>query len=217
MRAMTIDHIIFDWDGTLARTLDLWLDGYRIAFERRGYDHTPEVLSREFFHNHHLVPDRHPTLDFPPIVAETRNHVLQNAPNVALYDDAQDTLERVISAGVTVTLVTSSGRALLNKGLQAHGLSDEFSSVVTGDCGYGHKPSTKPFEATLDRVGAQAKRTLIIGDSHVDIEAGQALGCQTCWFAPQENALFHDFDRIRAMRPHHEIDRLSRLHGIVLE
>ena len=44
-----------------------------------------------------------------------------------------------------------------------------------------------------------AAETLIVGDSHVDILAGQAVGCQTCWFAPDVNDVFHDFARIRGI------------------
>ena len=116
---------------------------------------------------------------------------------------------------MSMSLVTSSARHLLETGLNAHGLADGFATNLAGDDGYGHKPSTRPFEETLDRLGAAASETLIIGDSHVDIEAGKAIGCRTCWFAPQQNQIFHDFEQIRGMGADHEIRDMRGLLELV--
>lgn len=60
----------------------------------------------------------------------------------------------------------------------------------------------------LDRLGATASDTIIIGDSDVNIQAGRKLGCKTCLFAPNENALFHSFDHIRREKPNFEVNSL---------
>lgn len=200
-----MNHIIFDWDGTLARSLDLWLDGYRAVFRDHGHGFSDEVIARDFFHNHEAVPAKYPDLSFGEIAQKVRAHVAERSAGVALYDGAIDALETLRDQGVVLTLVTSSARPILAPALATHGLERMFHSVVTGDDGFGHKPSTRPFEVTLDRAGVPAEATLVIGDSRVDIEAGRALGCQTCWFAPDQNALFHDFDSIRALAPDHEV------------
>ena len=99
--------------------------------------------------------------------------------------------------------------------MRAHGLEDYFDSIVAGDDGFGHKPSTLPFEKTLERLGARAAETLIIGDMQVDIQAGRASGCQTCWFAPDHNRFFHDFDNMRAIAPDHEIVEIRMITMVV--
>lgn len=210
-----IKSIIFDWDGTLAKTLDLWLAGFQGSFARRDMSFEPREIVTQFFQDHHLVPDRFPDLDFPNIAAEARAHVLQSVAGVGLYDGAQDALHELRGAGVTISLVSSSPRALLSTGLGAHGLDEFFVSTIAGDDGYGHKPEPLPFAATLDRVGANASETLIIGDSHVDILAGQAVGCQTCWFAPDVNDVFHDFARIRGIGADYEVRAIGELVGMV--
>jgi pyrophosphatase PpaX len=212
---MTIKNIMFDWDGTLAKTLDLWLVGFQKSFAVRDMSFEPREIVTQFFQDHHLVPDRFPDLDFPNIAAEARAHVLQSAAGVDLYDGAHDALHELRDAGVTVSLVTSSPRALLSTGLGAHGLDDFFASTIAGDDGFGHKPEPLPFATTLDRMGANASETLIIGDSHVDILAGQAVGCQTCWFAPDVNDVFHDFARIRGIGADYEVRGIGELVGMV--
>jgi len=120
----------------------------------------------------------------------------------------------VVEKGMTLTLVTSSPRHLLDRALGAHDIAHFFDSIVAGDDGFGHKPSPLPFKATLERVGGTASETLIIGDSHVDIQAGKSSGCQTCWFAPEHNSLFHDFEHIRSMSPDHEVSSIQELVAI---
>ena len=212
---MTIKNIFFDWDGTLAKTLDLWLAGFQKSFHQRNMSFEPREIVTQFFQDHHLVPDRFPDLDFPNIAAEARAHVLQSVASVDLYDGAHDALHELRDAGVTVSLVTSSPRALLSTGLGTHGLDDFFASTIAGDDGYGHKPEPLPFRATLDRVGMDASETLIIGDSHVDILAGQAVGCQTCWLAPDVNDVFHDFARVRGIGADYEVRGIGELVGMV--
>ena len=212
---MTIKAIIFDWDGTLARTLELWLEGYVQSFENHGYSFAPEVIAREFFYNHHEVPRRHPQINFPLIVDATRAHVLDNAHTVALYDNARDVLDGLAAQAIDLSLVTSSPRGLLEKALGPHDLAPYYRSIVAGDDGFGHKPDTRPFEETLDRLGAAAGETLIVGDAAVDIAAGQALGCRTCWFAPGQNRLFHDFNALEASGCDHRIEDLKELLEVI--
>lgn len=91
---MSIQNIIFDWDGTLARILDTWLTGYQLSFERRDLKFESKEIVAEFFHNHHEVPIRHPTINFPVIFDEACEHVLQAAHTVELYEGAKETLAR---------------------------------------------------------------------------------------------------------------------------
>ncbi|QDY69711.1 HAD family hydrolase [Qingshengfaniella alkalisoli] len=211
---MTVKNIIFDWDGTLVRTLDLWLLGYQTALGSRGYNFDPQTIVKEFFYNHHEVPARHPQIDFAAVFEETRNHVFDSLISVELYEDVAETLQTLKENRKTLTLVTSSSRSLLNRALHGHGLEGYFESIVAGDDGFGHKPSALPFEETLGRIRADAHETLIIGDSHVDIQAGKTSGCHTCWFAPEANTIFHDFAHVKSLSPDHEITGIRELVGI---
>jgi len=211
---VSIKSVIFDWDGTLAKTLDLWLQGFHTAFGSRGHRFDPKFIAKEFFHDHPEVPARHPDLEFPTVAEETRSYVFNGLPTVELYEGVAETLKSLKHKGMTLTLVTSSPRHLLDRALGTHDLEHFFDSIVAGDGGFGHKPSPLPFKATLERVGGKASDTLIIGDSHVDILAGKSSGCQTCWFAPEHNSLFHDFEHIRSMSPDHEISRIRELVAI---
>ena len=206
---MPIQTIIFDWDGTLARTLHLWIDGYRDALARRNLSFSTETIVADFFHEHHLVADRHPQLDFAAVAIDARHHVFAAATAVGLHPGALATLRQLAERGIRLALVSSSPRALLERGLGAHDLAGHFVSVIAGDDGFGHKPDPLPFRESLRRMGAVPETTLAIGDSHVDILAGQAAGCRTCWFAPDENGMFHDFAHIAGLGADHRVNDLA--------
>lgn len=208
---MKFKSIIFDWDGTLARTLELWLEGYHASFKQRNLNFNSEEILAEFFHNHHEVPDRHPDIDFPPIAEDTRVYVHQSLQSIGLYEGCLETLMALRDKKTNISLVSSSSRQLLQVGLGAHNLEDHFISTVAGDDGFGHKPSPLPFEEMLRRMDVSADETLIIGDSHVDISAGKASGCHTCLFAPALNSQFHSFEKLRSMKPDIEISQLSEI------
>ncbi|PWQ98398.1 HAD family hydrolase [Leucothrix arctica] len=208
---MKFQKIIFDWDGTLARTLELWLAGYQKSLTQRNLKFDSAEIITEFFHNHHEVPDRHPTIDFPTIAEEVRKHVYRSLQSVELYEGALETLVALRASKTDFSLVSSSSRQILEVGLGAHSLNSYFDSTIAGDDGYGHKPSTLPFEEMLMRMGCAPEETLIIGDSHVDITAGKAVGCHTCLFAPPLNAQFHDFEHLKSMNADFEISAIPEL------
>lgn len=211
---MGIRTIIFDWDGTLARTLDLWVEGYHAAFAKRGLRYSTEVVIAEFFHEHHKVAARHPGLDFHNVADEARTHVRDGIGSVALYEGAAQALGHVKAQGLSLALVTSSPRRVVERGLAAHDLTGAFASVIAGDDGFGHRPDTQPFTETMARLQTRSEETMVIGDSHVDILAGQAAGCRTCWFAPQDNRLFHDFTHLESLGADH---RLGDWPGLMAE
>lgn len=208
---MDIDTIIFDWDGTLVKTLDLWLTGYGHAFEKRGQTPPRANIVAEYFYDPKTVIARHPDLDFKAITGEALTHVRGTAHTSELYDESHATLRALSDQGITLSLVSSSYRTVLETGLSTHALAPFFHSVIAGDDGFGHKPDPGPFRAMLDRLGASAPRTLVIGDSHVDIEAGKALGCRTCRFMPAHNVKFYEDVGTDSVEPCIEIACLSEL------
>ncbi len=42
------DYILFDWDGTLARTLDIWLEALKAALLKRSYTLSDEEIGADY-------------------------------------------------------------------------------------------------------------------------------------------------------------------------
>ncbi len=208
---MTLQNIIFDWDGTLARSMKHWLTGYRSQLEVRGLSFTPRQIVDEFFYDHDTISDRHPLLDFPVMIKQVKTQVQAGLGSVALYEGSDDVLMALKTQLLSVSLVTSSPRHMLMRGMSGHQVEHHFDHIICGDDGFGHKPEPGPFAEILKRTGALANETLIIGDSQADILGGKAAGCHTCLFTPPENALYHDFDTLKQLNPDYVIDHLPLL------
>jgi pyrophosphatase PpaX len=212
---MTIKTVIFDWDGTIAMTLHLWLEGWRNELENHDTELSDSKIVQDFFYEHHKTQIKYPHINIDTSAISVREHVVRDLENLTLYSDAHDAVLSVINRDVQAALVTSSSRVLVEKGLDTHDLRSRFLSIVAGDDGFGHKPSPIPFNETLKRLDASPNTTLVIGDAAADILAARASGCQSCLFIPSENQIFHDVDYLTSLSPDFTINSLSELSNLI--
>lgn len=201
--------IIFDWDGTLAKSLHLWLTGFRTSLAAQDHHIPDHIITQHFFTELDQTEKQYPTLDMELLILKTREYIHINSHELELYPGVPQTLDAL--RDTPLALVSSSPRMILETSLFANNLIPHFSSIIAGDDGKQYKPHPEAFLATIEHHGVSPEQTLIIGDTHTDIMAGHAAGAHTCFFAPDENALFHDFSKTRALTPHYEISSLTEL------
>lgn len=206
--------IIFDWDGTLAKTLHLWLAGYREGLEQQQHTFPDAIIARDFFYEHDKAVLKYPNINFEELVSFARKYIHNHVNQLKLYEDAKTVLESLDKQNLA--LVSSSPRNLLEAGLEANGLSKYFEFVIAGDDVTKHKPNPEAFNQTIEYFSASRDRTLIIGDAKTDILAGKAAQLKTCFFAPKSNEIFYDFVDTRRSKPDYEITSLQDLTTINL-
>jgi len=212
---MAIKTVIFDWDGTIAMTLHLWLAGWKGELEYHDTELPDGKIVQDFFYEHHKTQIKYPHINIVASAMNVRDHVARGLENLTLYSDAHDAVLSVINRDIQAALVTSSSRVLVEKGLDTHGLTPQFLSIVAGDDGFGHKPSPIPFNETIKRLDANPETTLVIGDSAADIMAAKAAKCQSCLFIPTENKVFQDVDYLTSLSPNFTINSLNELSSLV--
>lgn len=88
---------------------------------------------------------------------------------------AQDTLERLRGAGLTLVCVSNWDISLAEH-LQGLGLSHFFATIATSADAGAPKPDPAPFRLALARVGIPADRALHVGDSDADRRGAHAAG-----------------------------------------
>lgn len=206
---MKYTHVIFDWDGTIGMTLHLWLTGYREALQNQGHTFPDAIIARDFFYEHDKGVLKYPDIDFVRLIEETRRHVFSHLDDLTLYDGVPETLHAIKESGITLALVSSSTRQLVEKGLTLHKIDGYFASIICGDDVTKHKPDPEAFEQTMANLDASPMNTMIIGDAKTDILAGQAAGVSTCLFTPTENALFYDFEKLLTVGPDAHITNMN--------
>jgi HAD superfamily hydrolase (TIGR01662 family) len=93
-----------------------------------------------------------------------------------LYDDVPEVLRTLASAGVRIGLISNTQRCLTS--FQSHFELQGLIAATVSSYEHGRmKPHPSIFEAALERVGAQAAETVMVGDSiRQDVEGALRAG-----------------------------------------
>ncbi|MGI6130092.1 MAG: HAD-IA family hydrolase, partial [bacterium] len=124
----------------------------------------------------------------------------------------KETLTELKAAGLTLGVVTGKRRPLALRGLRLFGLDTYMKAVVTPEDTTEHKPHPAPVLKALDLLGEDPHRTIMVGDSTLDLACARAAGTYTAavsWsFAPLE--------LLQAEKPDFILKRMSDLINICL-
>jgi len=93
-----------------------------------------------------------------------------------LYDDVPDVLRELHSRGLTIGLISNSHRCLTS--FESHFSLDGLFSVAISSAAHGYmKPHPSIFETALQKAGAEASESVMVGDSIAhDVEGARRLG-----------------------------------------
>ena len=95
------------------------------------------------------------------------------------YPGMADTL-RVLADTHALALLTNKPEDASRRILAHTGLEPYFGHMVFGDGATGRKPAPEGLRWLMARAGASAERTLLIGDSDVDLGTARAGGVRLC-------------------------------------
>jgi pyrophosphatase PpaX len=196
--------ILLDWDGNLARTLDLWLDAFRIVLEKRGLHKTDEEIASSFG-AFVATATKWGVTDIQDAMEEADQIAKRTLPEVALYPDALEVLSKLHDRGKKLALISSSSRENILHLLESHRIARYFSAVVAADDVSRHKPDPEPLEKALAALGGTKSEAVIIGDSDKDIGAARYFGIDSILFYPEEHKKFYDFEKLTQLRPTHVV------------
>jgi len=188
---MKVDAVVFDLDGTLIDTLDIYCKILNIALERFGFQPVAKEIvvdaAREGEFEWSRVLPRGLGGKMDDTVAQVRE-IIEGLYKKALHEEAElipgasETLKKISAMGLKMALVTSTPWEYLQiklKPLRKAGVADLFDVVITSDDVRRKKPAPEPLITCGQRLGVPVERAVYVGDSRVDIRAGKAAGMQT--------------------------------------
>jgi phosphoglycolate phosphatase len=184
--------IIFDFDGTLASSLEgisacmgkaLQLFGYR----RPSVDKLRATIGLTLEDSIRKVTKwACPESDIPLVVRTYRNlYDIEGARLTALFDGATETLVAVKAAGIKTVLVSNKGNAGLVLLLRQLQIANYFDLTLSADCVQHHKPSAALYTAHIVPAFPQIdpKDILVVGDTESDLRFAANIGASSCWAA----------------------------------
>ena len=207
-------YILLDWDGNLAKTLDLWMDILRDALLRRGVVRDDYELGASLgAFSTYAQNDWH--VDFDELWAELNIYAREKLPSVELYPDALEVLKSLDNSGKNLALVTTSKHAVIAPILQKHDLLKYFQVITAGDDVTHRKPHPEPLEVALNELGGTRGSAIMVGDTDKDIEAANNFGCDSILFYPPEHEKFYKLESFNKHKPTYTIRDFRKVIDIV--
>jgi pyrophosphatase PpaX len=183
MHQERLETLLLDFDGTIADSIELILAAYRYAFTEVRGAALPDSLWLEGVGTP-LMTQLEGLAESPeevPLLLEPyrRFAIDEHDRMIRSFPTMETCLKQFKNSGVALGIVTSKNSIGLARGLRALQLEDYFSALLSSDDTELHKPHPEPVLLALERLGADPARTLFVGDSLHDLEAGRAAGVKT--------------------------------------
>ena len=172
---------LFDWDGTLIDSRDALLAAWR--------ESTGQVLGRPYPASQaeedvvftlpgaqiwpELARDEDELAALPEAFQESysRNH-----HKVHAFPGVRELLAGLHSAGVRVAVVTSKSRRRFEPDAEQAGIREAIDVAVCNEDVDAPKPDPAPVLCALERLELPADRTVMVGDTPVDVASGLGAG-----------------------------------------
>jgi phosphoglycolate phosphatase len=178
--------VVFDLDGTLVDTAPDLLDSLRHSLGAGGVTFSDTTGFRGYLGNggraliERAFAAQNRILELQErerLYALFLNHYGANIPGKSqLYPGAIGAIERFADAGFVMAICTNKTQAFSRKLVGALGLDRHFAAVCGQDTFAFRKPDPRHLTATIEMVGADPGRALMVGDSRTDIDTAKAAG-----------------------------------------
>ena len=190
-KKLKVDAVIFDLDGTLIDSIDIYFAIVENALEKLQL---PAVSRNQILaaaesenFNWELVLPQEVLKRKQTIIDEAWMVINEIAPrmfadNVDIIRGAERIVKYIASNGIKIGLVTSTQRRYLKikmQPLRYAGVDELFDVIITSDDVEKRKPAPDPLIACAKRLDLQPESCVYVGDTATDIKAGKAAGMRT--------------------------------------
>ena len=216
---LSVHAVIFDMDGTLIDSIDIYFKIVEIALERLKL---PQVSRKKIldaaedgdFNWEVVLPDevRHKKDE---IIGQAWDIINEIAPqmfeeNLKLIQGADNILQSISTSIPRIGLVTSTQQKYLEikmQPLQNAGVEKLFEVIITSDDVPNRKPDPDPLIECARRLDVDPNKCVYVGDTRTDIKAGKAAGMKTVAVLTG----FDDYDMLANEGPDAIIDSIRNL------
>ncbi len=202
-----IEHLIFDFDGTISDSYPVFVRIVRALAKDRGM--TLPQSDEEIFQYlkinaiHCLdqvgITDNNRMADFHRYQAE----FYQEFPP---FPEIEDILKRAVDLGKKNYIYTHSGK-IVHEMLKHMGLYSYFTFILDASYGFPSKPAPDALNFLVDRFQLSRETCLMIGDRPMDTRAGANAGMGGC--------LWDAYGQAPEEKVEYKISRLSELRALI--
>ncbi|MCH9029740.1 MAG: HAD family hydrolase [Bacteroidetes bacterium] len=182
---MNIEHICFDLDGTLVKS-DKTIYKATLATLRhlsiKG--DIPEQKFNKMIGLHFVDIFNEFNLDVPDFekfIGIYKKIYFDFIDDSKLYNNVEDVLFSLKNdKDIKLSLLTTKGQDQAERIIKYFNLDNHFDFIMGRREGIAHKPSAEPLLFICNELEIDAKDTMIVGDTELDILCGKNAGAITC-------------------------------------
>lgn len=175
-----IECVLFDLDGTIIDTNELIINSFMYALKENGL----APLTRE-----EIIPHMGTTLqqqikvfsgidDISGVLEKSYRsyNTKYHDELVRSFPQVNETMEELSRRGIKMGIVTTKIRPTTIKALEMFDLLKYMDTIVTVNDVTEPKPHPEPVLTAVHNLGVDPRKTLMVGDSAVDIQSAKAAG-----------------------------------------
>ena len=183
---MSADLLVFDLDGTLVDSQRDLADAVNATRAWMGLEPLPPVTVAQYVGNgapvlvQRALPDAGKedwSRGLKYFLEYYRDHMLDST---VLYPGVRESLDQLHAKRVPLAVLTNKPIRFTLQMLEGLGLDLHFFRVYGGNSFPEKKPDPAGLNALVAESGADRARTIMIGDSAVDVETARNAGVQAC-------------------------------------
>lgn len=177
------DLIVWDWDGTLADSTGMITNALVKAAQQVGLPaldpaKATSIIGLGLRESIYALFGDLPEAQARDLAAQYNVNYYAGESEIPLFHGASDTIIELNKRGYKLAVATGKGRIGLNLALQHCGLTQYFHATKTVDECFS-KPHPQMLDALMDELVAMPQRTLMIGDTHYDLQMAKNAGVHT--------------------------------------
>ncbi len=209
--------VLFDFDGTLGRSLPHWAVAYQDTLQHHGIVVSlEEAIEAAFSKSHAEVAEEFQVTATLPFREMVWSKVKDRMELVETYPDVISTVQDLRNRDFATAVVTNSRRGHVSPVLQRWGAHTHFDTLVAIEDVSKGKPEPESILHALSALKTNPANAWMIGDSLADVHAGNAAGVKTIAFMPAENHAFANPQLLRDAKPTHIARSYAEIHRIII-
>lgn len=214
---MKYKHLLFDWDGTLVDSLQVWVTAIGTALKNRNVSlRDKQIVSQIVIDMNAFTMSGLGVHDFEPFLADVLGHRgVKEIHMSALHERVDEVIRELYKRHKKLGVISNSTKPILELAFAHQKMGDYFDACVTRDMVKRVKPHPDPVLLGMHLIGGSPENTLMVGDSAVDIAAGRAAGLKTAIHYPRSHERWYDYEYIKETKADYILRDFSDLLDMV--
>jgi pyrophosphatase PpaX len=194
-------YILFDWDGCLVKTLDVWLQAYKTVIAKENLFPSDKEIINQAFGNWEQGLKNLGAKDSHKVWNNVVKEVKQTIHQASMYKETLATIKRLKLKRKVIAILTSSDRQTILPSKSYQAIKSLIDLTLTRDDVVNGKPNPEIINTALKMLKGNKKEAIMIGDSSHDIQTGKNANVATAIFYPKNNHKFYNREELKNENP----------------